>query len=385
MINKRKIILPKLYRNFILIFIGLSFISFFAILNFIKAKAIIIIVPAIEKVTTEFTIEVIEEATSTIAFDKEKAVLGIVREIVSAGSQNFPATDKRVVTNTNTVGEVTIFNNYTKAQILVASTRLLASNGTLLRLEKTVAVPPKDKIKVRVYPDKPEEFDNLAPSKFTIPGLWQPLQEKIYAESFHPFKKGEQTIYMVSENDFKEAEEKLKESLYQKAVSDFNQTISSQQALWSKLSTYKIMDKKFSHQIGEETTEFKTEITLNSIFVAFDESQVVFLAKEKLKSVTPSGKKLISLNADSLSYSVENYDLGIKKAQVKVKVEGRAKGNISNLEIRKEELTGRTLAEIRSYFANLAGVKEIKVDFFPNWRQKTPAFKDRIFIESSEE
>lgn len=80
-------------------------------------------------------------------------------------------------------GTVTIINNYSAAQPLVATTRLLSEDGVLFRTDETVTVPAGGRVTVPVYADQAGASGNIGPTKFEIVALWDGLKDNIYAES----------------------------------------------------------------------------------------------------------------------------------------------------------------------------------------------------------
>ena len=80
-------------------------------------------------------------------------------------------------------GMVTIINTTSRAQPLVATTRLLSSNGILFRITKSVVVPARGQVRVAAAADAIGAAGDIEPTRWTIPGLSRVLQQLIYAES----------------------------------------------------------------------------------------------------------------------------------------------------------------------------------------------------------
>lgn len=342
----------------------------------------IIIYPVEAEVKQEFSFTIKESADAT-AFQKSDSVTGKIRSVEVQASEVYPASGSRVATG-DTVGEVTIINNHSQEQTLVATTRLADPKDptkVIVRLKKTVTVPAGGKLKVPVYPDKPQEFSTLAPQRFIIPGLWQPLQAKIYAENDQTLGQTGQGIKFVAADDLKTAQKSLKDKLVIQAISSANQELSPTESLWPKLVSSDVSEVSYSVQEGEEVSEFTATMKLKAIVVVFDESQVISLAREKIKASLTSDQQLVTVDPKSLSYTVTAYDLDQKTANVKVSVAGKsALGENSEL-LSKDNLLGKTAEEIKAYFFQYPEVKSVEVKFSPAWLQKTPRIKDKIEIE----
>lgn len=380
-VREGNFILSKFYRNFAFSFFGLAVILLLFVFYLIWAKVIIIITPVQQEISQDFIVEVKESAAIPTLADRN-FISGKIEAIESEGTDTFLATGSKSLSS-DIVGEVTIINNYSKDQTLAATTRLAdpsKPSEVLVRLKKTVVVPAGKKIKVQVYPDKPEEFKKLLPMKFIIPGLWAPLQDKIYAENEKTL--GEVgNVAVVSGDDLAKAKKTLKEKLFQQVISEINQKLEPQQTLWPKLVSADTTEINYTAQEGEEISEFSATMKLKTIVIIFNESEVIAAAREKLKSALPTSKQLTALDPKSLSYSVEKYDLSQKTAHIRVYVEGKSQVGEGSQIINKDNLLGQSAEEIKSYFSQYPEIKEVEVKFSPSWLKKTPRIKDKIEIE----
>ena len=375
-------ILPKSYRKIGFGFFILAIVAFTSVFYLIWAKVVIILTPNTEPVSQEMVFNIKEGAVVPSLADGDE-IPGKVRLVTVDGSGVFEATGSKAV-DSNVVGEVTITNNYSKDQTLVETARLSAPEDpdtVLVRLNKTVVVPAGQSVQVQVYPDDPENFKSLEPMKFVIPGLWGPLQDKIYAENSEVLSLGGRAISVVIESDFIGAEENLKEQLYQKALSDINQELDQQETLWPKLVSHKVVSLDYNAEVGEETSEFTATMKLEAVIIVFDESRLISAARNKLREILPSDKQLLDLDPKNFSYAVENYNLGAGEATIKATLAGSSiLANTSEL-FSKDNLTGLTEEEVKSYFSQFPEVNSVEVKFQPAWLKKTPRLKDKIQIE----
>ena len=90
---------------------------------------------------------------------------------------------------------------------MVATTRLLTSEGVLFRLKDRVNVPAGGEIEVEVYADQSGIASEIGPSQFTIPGLRTDLQKLIYAVSKESMKGGIKKTGVLSVDDWSRAQE----------------------------------------------------------------------------------------------------------------------------------------------------------------------------------
>lgn len=378
-------ILPKTYRKLGLGFFVLSILTTIFISYLVWAKVVIIIHPSAEKINHEFIFDIKEGANLEVSA-QNNVVPGKVKAVEVQGQHNFTSTGSKVL-DTNIVGEVVIVNNYSKEQTLISSTRLAYADKPeviVVRLNSTVVVPPGGEVKVQVYPENEEAFKDVDPGQLIIPGLWGPLQDKIFARVDKKLSQGSFTALVATEEDLQKSQTTLRDQLYQQALSDVNSQLETQETLWPKLVAPDVSDVSHSAKAGDEVSEFSTTMKLKVIVVVFDESQVVSLAKEKIKEILPNEKQLVNLDPKTIIYSVEKYDLVNGQANVKATISASSiLAGTSGL-LDKSNITGMTEEEVKSYFSQFSEVSFVDVDFHPSWLRKTPRLQDKIEIRISE-
>ena len=95
-------------------------------------------------------------------------------------------------------GNITVYNNYQTTPLkLVKNTRFAAANGVVFRAPSEIVVPGKrgstpGKVEITVVADVAGEDGNVAPGRFTLPGLRSTpeMYSKVYAESTAAFTGG---------------------------------------------------------------------------------------------------------------------------------------------------------------------------------------------------
>ncbi|MDX9892880.1 MAG: hypothetical protein RB292_00510 [Patescibacteria group bacterium] len=378
-------ILPKSYRKIGLGFFVLSIIVTVAIGYLIWAKVIVVIHPSSERISQEMVFE-IREGDSFGAMTGQKIVAGVVRSVEVEGSKNFDATGQKAV-ESNIVGEVTIINNYSKEQKLIASTRLADSQSpdqTLVRINKDVTVPPGGKIKVQVYPEDENNFSQINPARLMIPGLWEGLQDKIYAENEEPLRLGGNLVTVVSQEDLNRAQDELKQELFQQALSQVNGQLAANQALWPKLISSEIPQVTFDAGLDQEASQFTASLKVRAVVVVFDETQLIDEAREILVGTLSADKKLLSLEQKNFSYNVERYDLTAGTASIRAIIQGNTVLTKTSEVLDKSQIAGMTAEEVKSYFSQFSEIGSVEVIFHPAWLKKIPHLNDKIEIRISQ-
>lgn len=374
--------LSKSYRKIGIGFFILAVLALASAFYLIWAKVTITVYSNVEEANQELMFTIKEGAVISPLFEDEM-VPGKIKAISIEDSSTYEATGSKLI-KSDIVGEVTIVNNYSKEQILVEKTRLAAAEDpdtVLVRIKKTVTVPAYQQVKVQVYPDNFESFKEIAPRRLIIPGLWGPLQDKIYAENTETLSQEGYEVAVVTADDLTQSEKKLKEKLYLDSLAQASQELESQETLWPKLVSAKVEAVSHDSKVDDEAAEFTTTMKLKAIVVIFDESQLISAARAQLKNNSPEEQSIIDLDAKSFSYSVEEYDLDVKEAKVRATFNSSAMPASASQFMDKSKLVGLTEEEVQVYFSQFPDVKSVEIKFQPGWLKKTPRFKNKINIE----
>ena len=212
---KNLALLQPTYRFLVIIFSLLALILIGLILYYSFSQATVYLTPNFKTQAVGFAIQVIDKNKVLPTADLKEKLSGAVVETAVEETKTFPA-ESSPVTETKASGQVTIINNYSKSQPLIATTRLLTADGKLYRLTKTVVVEAGSKLITQASADQDGAEFEIGPSRMTIPGLWPGLQDKIYAET-EDFKRQAATQYQISASTIEKAKTDLKNSLLDKA------------------------------------------------------------------------------------------------------------------------------------------------------------------------
>lgn len=376
--------LPKFYRNLALGFFALAVIMVVSVFYLIWARVTITIFPDTEIISQEFIFEIKQGAIENPLAEKN-IINGRVFSVDVQGNSNFSASGSKTF-ESNIVGEVTIVNNYSKEQALIASTRLAFADDpdtVIVRLNKDIVVPAGGKVTVQVYPEDAENFKLISASKFIIPGLWGPLQDKIFAENTDELSKGAKQISIVTQEDLDKAEEGLRKQLYEQALLEVNNKLEQQQSLWPKIFSRDVKALIYNVEVGEEVSEFNAAMEMQAVVIIFDESHLISIARDKIKSSLPADKQLVGLNPKNFVYEVTDYNIAAGTATVKAFLEGRSVLGTTASLLDKNNLTGLTEEQVQEFFADFPEVEKVEVKFQPAWLKKTPRIKEKINIEIS--
>ncbi len=362
------------YRKMILRFSFLTIILLLAVAYFSLTKL---------NVITYTDKEVINDNLNFYAYSNdgqvnlERAVKASINRVELDVSETFNSSEEKSLGG-EIVGKVKIINEYSKNQPLVATTRLLSSDDKLFRLKNTVNVPAGGSVEVEIYADEPSQELAIAPSKFSIPGLWAGLQDKIYAESYESFELKKEVKKSISQKDIDDATNLLKEKLMVKAqeqVGDKNNL--SQKNIFSVDSDGAQIE--FSNKAGEEVDTFDGSIKAVVNIITISPDDVIKIVKQKL-AILDFDQNLSEVDTDSLEYSLISFNSSKSLAEVKVDFSAKTTSGGEDGLINKKHLVNLNEKQIRAYLDGLDNVKSYELGFWPNFVKRAPMLTNRINV-----
>ena len=372
-----------MYKKIAYSFVFLTIILVAVVFYFTFVKLNITITPNSEHITDNLIIDIYNrEQGSKVSLSKE-VVPGIVEEIKTEETKKYPTSGTKII-GEEVNGKITIINNYTKNQPLVATTRVLSSDNKLFRIKNTINIPAKGSLEVEVYADNPTSAMAIGPTKFTIPGLWAGLQDKIYAESKTKFIYGQKVKKYVQKIDIENGINNLKEVLIEKVKNQIGKEYKG----YDKI-IHEILDNTIEIDIdsktGQETKELKINMKASASVVAFSTKQVNDMVQAKLIKSLNNTKELVSFGQSKIVYNLSNYNIEQGTATIDVRFEGQVAPKQGAEILDKKKITNLKLNQLKDYLGSFSEIKSYEIVFFPSFLpkflQKVPYLVDRINIE----
>ncbi len=273
-------------------------------------------------------------------------------------------------------GSVTLHNEGSGDQVLIATTRLLAPEGILFRLQDRAVIPAGGTVEALVLADELGEQGNIGPvERFTIPGLSRSSQEIIYATSDSPMTGGVVTSGILSEDDIRKAEKILLDSAEQEARAKALSLYPDQHYL---ISIEEIGMPSSSRQVGEEVNEFTMNLNVKAVIVAYSQDELLAWAEDMLMKRAIDQSENIEPSGEMPTVTLqENND---KRAIVNVIYTGIAGINPEGQQLAKDIFYGKTKEEVRKYLLSLEHVHSVDIDFSPAWTRTVPRVEDHLSI-----
>ncbi len=361
------------FKKISLLFIVLSLLLLFIIVYFSLAKATLVLTLSQEPKTLTFDLSV--SPTST-----ESDLMGRIISKELNVSQNFTVenyTEEPGLAQ----GKIKIINNHAEDQTLVKTTRFLSPEGILFHLKNKVVVPAGQDLVTDVYADKEGPEFNLAPTKFTIPGLSTALQQKIYAVSEEIMIGGVKKVGLLTEADVTKAQEKMPAGLNQAVKAQLAGQLLSDEIILDKLIKTQVLSQNVSPKVGEKVDNFiiNDKILAEVVIVNFE--ALVNAAKEKYKQKNAADEKIQGWQLDNFDYQIKNLDLEKNTATLEAKLTADLLGTFDLEKFNKSEIVGFDKKGLEYYFSQFSGLKKIETNFSPFWVKTVPTLTDRIHIE----
>lgn len=372
--NKKSI---RLYRSLAWKFLIL--VSFLAaiVFYFSFTKLTILITPEIETTSDTLFLKVANQSEAEVRpGDARTQVSGSVNEVELDLEKTYLASGEEYL-GEEISGKVRIVNNYNRSQSLVATTRLLSPDNKQYRIKNAVTIPAGSSAEVEIYSDNISREMAIGPTRFTIPGLWVGLQDKIYAESSEAFVYEQKMQKYVKASDIQLAKSEIHDLILEKAKN--LKTLRSQdKTIYKILEPYEL---ELNVEVGDKVDSFDMKVKADVVIISLSEEEVKNLASTKLKVLVPDDKELTEFNPDSLSYVLENYDDDTDVATIKVTFSGQMILKKDAKIINKENLVSLKAPQIRTYLKDYPEIGQYELKFYPSFVDRAPRLVDRIEIK----
>ena len=365
----------NVYSRLVGFFLFLTIITIFVVTHFALAKVHIKIYSDVEDKEASVLIEMQSANAPDLAPD------ALIGKIISTELEITAtvASSKETVNSSKAGGYVTIYNNYSQKQALIKTTRLLTPDNKLFRISEGVTIPAGSEVRVWAEADgEGEEFITEA-TTFIIPGLWEGLHDKIYADTTEGMTLQSIPGFTVTQENLKAAREQIEREATTQSLAIINELVAEKLAIDQTRLRLKFEDIS-SNQAGDisEETSITQKITAHGL--VFDQEDFIKKAKEKLSKELDNGQALINFDEDKITYSVLEINLEKDEAILEIKTSVTVSSSENTWDIDKENLIGLDEQGLREYFKQF-NPEEVDIKFSPFWVKSTPLLKDHIIIE----
>lgn len=301
-------------------------------------------------------------------------------------SLEFPATGK-VLKEEKAEGKVVIYNDFSaSSQPLVATTRLVSSEGKLFRLMERVVVPGQTSennktipgsIEAKVVADGSGEAFNIGPTTFSIPGFAGTAKyTAFYAKSSALMTggfKGEVTAVAAKDLDDAKAacelkiNEKIDEALESRTLPGI---------LVAKSNHSQIAKEELSAVAGQAIKSFTCQIEASKDAVLVAQDDLKELARTYL-SAKLAEKQNILMDSLKIDIAVKGVDAASGKASLALTMSAKAYATLDSQAL-LSGLAGKPLSEVQSDFQGMPEVSKARIEIIPSFFRALPESLNKI-------
>jgi len=363
------------YSKLVSFFLFLTVIAILVILHFALAKVNIKLYSNLETKEASVLITMKPEDNLEIASDE---ILGkiITTELELSASVD---SSQELTNSARAGGYVTIYNNYSKNQALIKTTRLLTPDNKLFRITEGVTVPAGGQVEVWAEADQDGQEFVTDPTTFIIPGLWEGLQELIYAESLDGMKLQSIPGFKVSEENIEAAKEKIKQDATEQSLITINNLVGENLAIdESRLKME--FETLESSELGSSSKETTVREKVTVYGLVFDKEDLLQAAHEKFSKELDNAQAIVNFEENNFTYNILETNLDKNEAIIEVITTVTVSSGENTWDIDKDQLIGLDEAHLREYLQQF-NPEKIEIKFFPFWVKTVPKLKDHIIIE----
>lgn len=353
-------------------FVALTFlfvtVALFGVILFISSKrAKITIVTTTEPVETSFTVDIGDATDDT-------HVKGLVVATDVAVEKDFSVSGSRKEPSAAS-GIVTIYNDSSREQPLIATTRLLTPDGVLFRLKNGAVARANGTVDAEVYADQKGISGNMGATTFTIPGLNEARQKEVYAKSTAAMTGGEREVGSITQEDLDNAKKVLLEEASTQGGVKLSGEYPDLKGAFIASDAGVTFDRKAGDQAGSFTSKGKAKV----VGVFFNNADLIGYAKTMLEKQAVSENELLISTVDPVVTPASvNAESGT--ATLTVSQSGKVTLNANGKALEKVQFFGKTEDEIRRYVMSLEHVQGVEMRFRPIWNKSAPRIADHIDI-----
>ena len=357
------------------------------IINIFIAVTIVVLVATLYLTFTFATVSVpgsrvqyTNEATIAVHVDpSEDEVKG---EIVSREyelSDTLPVGVNKI-SATKAGGIVTLINNYSQNQTLVNTTRLLTSENRLFRITESISVAPGERVDVFAEADQEGDEFLIGPTTFIIPGLWEGIQDQIFAESSSAMTYDRYEEAEITAEDVASAEDDLLQQIIDQALEDFQELASEGVSIERDQIAAASSDVIVDPPIGTKTNQMTVSVKGTVSQLVMSTEDLLDRTREKLMQSLANENLFLELIPDSLHYSIASFNNDDNTAELQTQVTAWINGQEQPMEIEIKALTGKTRRSALRILSE-QGITDSQITTSPSWIPILPFLIDHITVE----
>ncbi|MDD5433738.1 MAG: hypothetical protein PHE77_03770 [Candidatus Pacebacteria bacterium] len=357
----------------------------------LQAKAVVSVKPVLEPIKIE---EEIKVSSSQNQADLEaKIIPGQVFEKEMEQWKTFKATGKETE-QSGASGSIFVYNN-TNPPITITlkeGTRFLSSkDGKVYKAKEKIVLPPAilengkltpSVTTVQVIAQEEGEEYNIAPAKFSVPGLaGSALYYTIWGESKEKIEGGsEKEVYVIIQQDIDNAHDAIANDLQGMILAELQNQVPGGFILNQDSVFFNEPEISCSSEAGAKLVEFNCYAKAKAKAIFFKDQDLKEIAKWFIGQKISTGKTLyensLIITETPQGKVTDNGDLILS-----LKTEAKLYDSIDQQAL-LSQITSKNQEQIRILIANnYPQIERIGLEFWPFWIKKTPKNTERIKMD----
>jgi hypothetical protein len=371
-------------RAFFRIFVVLVFLVALAIINFVLARATIVIRPKIEK--KESGIELIID-TKILKPDFVSGVLpGRILESQGEITENVTDVSTRKVDDF-AKGTVKIKNIWKKDFFLQKGAQLVVGEspevvGTapknIFVLDNDTVAVAEGEVTATVAAKNKGIAGNIPPGRFYFLRMSKWNRERIWAENEENFSGGEIETKIVSADDVAHATQSTAEELGKQEIQKMSGQVPADSKLSPALTRVEILESRTSVAPETPAENFDMFVRGKISTIAYNEKDLRDTAIEKFKSQISINQEISEIDEENIKYELSDIGGADGKAEVKVIVSAVLTPKLPSKILDKKSIIGYNAAALQERYAKFPEIDSIDVKFFPFWVKSVPSFEGQV-------
>jgi hypothetical protein len=286
-------------------------------------------------------------------------------------------------------GTVTISNCYSKAQPLIAGTRLKSPDGQIVRTQKRVDVPVGGSVTTEVVADVAGEKGALPKgTTFILPALWAGLQDKINGVSTEDFHGETQTATTaaapngagLTANELANAELTLQQEAITQALPDLQKLVPNGRTLYAGMVDAATV-KRTGPAIGDKATTYTLTLTVKTTAIAIDATKLAENATALLTTTLAPNLQLLTVNPTTFTYTLKDADTKKQRADVTLIARGTTAPAPAHALLQQTTYAGKTADEVGTLLSQEKAVSNVVVELTPFWNRRVPSSASDLQLE----
>ena len=371
-------------RAFFRIFVVLVFLVALAIINFVLARATIVIRPKIEK--KESGIELIID-TKILKPDFVSGVLpGRILESQGEITENVTDVSTRKVDDF-AKGTVKIKNIWKKDFFLQKGAQLVVGEspevvGTapknIFVLDNDTVAVAEGEVTATVAAKNKGIAGNIPPGRFYFLRMSKWNRERIWAENEENFSGGEIETKIVSADDVAHATQSTAEELGKQEIQKMSGQVPADSKLSPAITRVEILESRTSVAPETPAENFDMFVRGKISTIAYNEKDLRDTAIEKFKSQISINQEISEIDEENIKYELSDIGGADGKAEVKVIVSAVLTPKLPSKILDKKSIIGYNAAALQERYAKFPEIDSIDVKFFPFWVKSVQSFEGQV-------